>query len=277
MVADFMRFAGVAAAVALLVGSIVFLRETTRRTDDVLAGLRDRGSIRIAVRPDAPQALAGGLSGFDIDVATELAERLDLRSELVVRTVSEMVGTDHAAWDLAFPSDGRIGGEGFITSFPYYYWPVYLLVPTTSTASVPSDLDGDRICVVDGSAGQTWISGTLDEAGLTATARPPSSSTVASSPDDQGCIDAVGAGRSDALVTAALSPADLAVRPSLRMVGGPIVLEPRTIVAERNGADPTSLLREVDDALSEMRTDGTLANFSRNRFGGNDLTTTPTQ
>ncbi len=79
----------------------------------------------------------------------------------------------------------------------------------------------------------------------------------------------------DAIVTSALSDSDLAARPSFRTVGGPILVEPRTIVAARAGLDPSALLSVVDDALGAMRSDGTLADLSRNRFGGRDLTTPP--
>ena len=39
-----------------------------------------RGAFRVAVRPDFPQAQAGGFNGYDIDVVYALADRLGLRS-----------------------------------------------------------------------------------------------------------------------------------------------------------------------------------------------------
>jgi ABC-type amino acid transport substrate-binding protein len=75
------------------------------------------------------------------------------------------------------------------------------------------------------------------------------------------------------MTTSTLSQADLSVRPSMRVLGQvPVLIEPRSIVAPTAGPDPGRLIQEIDHALSELRADGTLANASRNRFGGQDLT-----
>ena len=86
------------------------------------------------------------------------------------------------------------------------------------------------------------------------------------------CLDDLAAGEVDAVVTSALTAADIAVRPAVRTLGQPILLDPRTIVARTDGPDPTTLLQAADEALGEMRADGTLADLSRGRFGGQDLT-----
>ena len=86
------------------------------------------------------------------------------------------------------------------------------------------------------------------------------------------CLDDLAAGDVDAVVTSALTAADIAVRPGVRTLGQPVLLDPRTIVARTAGPDPSALVRAANEALGEMRADGTLSDLSRGRFGGQDLT-----
>jgi polar amino acid transport system substrate-binding protein len=244
---------------------------------DLLDQVRSSGALRMAIRPDFPQASILGLEGFDVDVATELARRLSLGAYPVQVAVADMLaGASGDPWDLAFPSAvvTAAAASRFAASTPYYYWPTYLVVPKVSGASSPADLGGATFCTVGGSSGAGWLSGALDP-GSGASASPPAGPTVRTEATDWACLDALAAGDVEAVVTAALSDSDLAARPSLRTVGGPILVEPRAIVAARTGLDPSALLSVVDNALGAMRSDGTLADLSRKRFGGRDLTTPP--
>jgi ABC-type amino acid transport substrate-binding protein len=90
-------------------------------------------------------------------------------------------------------------------------------------------------------------------------------------PSDADCLELVESGDVSAAVTATLSPADLAARPTLRQVGEPVLVEQRGFVAPR-GSGSAELIEEVDRLLLEMRSDGTIAELSRRRFGGTDLT-----
>ena len=110
----FSRVAGfaqtaVAAALILAVVGIVLVRFGTigpaTQPPSMLADVRARGVIRIAVRPDRPQVTApgGARSGFDVDVATEIGRRLGLRVELSYIPADEMLA-GRGDWDLALPS-----------------------------------------------------------------------------------------------------------------------------------------------------------------------------
>ena len=92
---------------------------------------------------------------------------------------------------------------------------------------------------------------------------------------DTECLAALAEGEVAALVTARMGPADLAARPALLALGGP-PSEPRVVIAAL-ASQPGSLLAEVDAALGDMLADGILSQFSRNRFGGYDLTRSPAQ
>lgn len=261
---------------ALLVGAIV---DRERRPDvipSLLERIRGAGVVRIAVRPDRPQVTGPRevRSGFDVDVATEIGRRLDLRVELVFTPVDEII-TGRGEWDIALPSSVVEPGA-FVTTTSYYAWPVRLIVPAGSTADGPGDLSGSTICVVTGSGGQTWLNGRFRGTSVTPVAVPPTPSAVHRLATDEACAADVDAGASSAFITAGWSDADLAARPALKRVGEAIFTEARPIIAVRGEPDPAELIAEIDRFLAAMRSDGTLADFSRSRFGGLDLSQPPT-
>ena len=249
-------------------------------TNDLLALTRRNGFVRFALRPDFPQAAISGLEGFDVDVANgagQAARPGDAPGAALRPTrCSALAGPMPGTWACPRRWSRADAATRLATTDAYYYWPVYLVAPKAATASAATDLGGQRICVTAGSSGAAWLSGHLDpSSGMAATPPAPSSPVVRTEATDWACLDALTSGAVDALVTSTLSDSDLAARPTLRTVGGPLYVEPRTMVAARAGLDPSALLTAIDDALGAMRSDGSLANLSRNRFGGRDLTTPP--
>jgi cystine transport system substrate-binding protein len=266
--------AGASVVVALLAvrGGLV-----SPGTGDLRARVTDTGVLRIAVRPDSPQVLLpnDAYAGFDVDVAQEVARRLGLRAELVVEPFSEMLATtSEANWDVALPSASLSAdrASGYRASAPYYYWPSFLIVPASPPVLNIDALNGAKICVASGGVGQPWLSGRLppDVHQLT---QPPTGATVHTRPDDAACLAEVSEGRSDAMVSTHLSAADIDIRLEFQaLTGAPVVVEDRRVIARRSGPDATSLLADIERTIDAMRADGTLAQFSRNRFGGADLT-----
>ncbi len=279
LVAGFAQLAVAAVLVVAVVG-IVLIRSGTSemgtKPPTRLADVQARGVIRIAVRPDHPQVTtpAGARSGFDVDVATEIGRRLGLRVELTFIPVDEMLAGP-GEWDIALPSSAVEPGA-FATTAPYYDWPVRLIVSAGSTAAGLGDLSGSTICVVTGSAGEAWLDGRYRGTSVTPVAVPPTPSTVHRLTTDEACAADVDAGASAALVTAGWSDADLAARPALKPVGGSALTEARPVIAALGEGDPAGLIAEIDRTLASMRSDGTLADFSRSRFGGIDLSQPPT-
>jgi polar amino acid transport system substrate-binding protein len=257
----------------VVTGTLWLVTSKPAQVGGLLGEVQARSSVRIAVRPDFPQAAPGALAGYDLDVADELARRLGLSLEQVIRAPEEMLRPqDRGVIDLALPSDARIGADSTATavSIPYYHWPVYLVVGQASAATTPSHLDGGTVCVAAGSAADGWLAGAGHGPSSTPIATPPAV-TVVREATDRLCLEALERGEVDGLVTTTISPADLAVR-AVRTLGGPVFTEPRSILAQRAGVDPTGLIAEVDRVLSEMQADGTLVELSQNRFGGRDLT-----
>ena len=265
----------VAAAGIVLVRSGAF--ETGAKPSSSLADVQARGVIRIAVRPDRPQVTTpdGARSGFDVDVANEIGRRLGLRVELVFTPVEDILA-GRGEWDVGLPSSAVDPG-GFAMTAPYYDWPVRLMAAAGSTAVTPRDFDGTALCVVAGSGGEAWLDGRFSGVSVTPVAIPPAPSAVRRLATDEACAADVAAGTSAALVTSQWSDADLAARPDLERVAGAVVTEARPVIAVIGGRDPAGLVAEIDRVVAAMRSDGTLADFSRRRFGGLDLSqpTTP--
>jgi ABC-type amino acid transport substrate-binding protein len=271
----------VAAGLVVAVVGIVLIRsgafETAAKPSTRLADIQAHGVIRIAVRPDRPQVTtpAGARSGFDVDVAIEIGRRLNLRVELVFSPVGEMLA-GRGDWDVGLPSSAVAPGR-FATTASYYYWPVRLIVPAGSTAAGPSGLAGTTICVVTGSGGEAWLDGRFEGVSATPVAVPPTPSAVHRLATDEACAAEVTAGSSAAFITSTWSDADLAARPNLAQLPGPVLTEERPAIAVLGEGDPAGVIAEVDRVVAAMLSDGTVADFSRSRFGGLDLSqpTTP--
>jgi ABC-type amino acid transport substrate-binding protein len=241
---------------------------------DALDRLMSSGVLRVAIRPDHPQSAAsdGTLTGFDVDVATEVGRRLGLRVDLVAISPTDL-NQRPGQWDVGLPSTPAwsVDSAAFLSTSAYYAWPHLLVVPAGSGATSVADVQGQPICAVAGDAGQGWLLGGYGGAIPNAASKPPIPSTLLIKSSDAECLAALDAGQVRAVVTATLSPADVAARLESRAIDGPEP-EPRVALIGRAG-DTASLAKAVDRAIDAMRADGTLARLSRARFGS-DLTST---
>ena len=245
-----------------------------RMSPSLLSDIHRSGHVRIAIRPDHPQFMLGGqtATGFDADVAVEIARRLGVTADIVIEDATTMTQAGHeATWDIALPSvpTWTIDPSRFLLTAPYYRWPHLLIVRSGSAATTVSDVAAGPICAVEGDSGEAWLTG---EYGGTTSA--PITTRVVLRPTDADCLAALGSGESIASVTAHLSAADVGALANLRVVGGPAA-EPRAAIIDRqhvSNDDAAELLRAVNEAIAGMRADGTLTDRSRARFGGQDLT-----
>jgi ABC-type amino acid transport substrate-binding protein len=260
---------------ALIVGALLDRQRDSQLTQNPLDRIQAAGVLRVALRPDFPQVTVDGRfqGGFDADVATALAEHLGVRPALQPMNLDTLPGLAAGAdWDLALPGRSLTAPElaQFEASVPYYEWPVLAVVASSSPAASLANLTGQRVCVVAGSAGADWIGGRPSASATRLSASPPASVIPVERPSDADCLELVESGDVSAGITARLSPADLATRPTIRQLGEPVLVEQRRVVIPR-GPGSTELIEEVDRRLMEMRNDGTIAELSRRRFGGTDL------
>ncbi len=277
------RFAILAAAALLLAAllanaaAIGALVERLLQPVSLLDDARSSGLLRIAVSPDAPQIQtpARGIDGFDIDVAHELSDRLGVPSEVKITTAAEMLAAPGNGWQVALPGVGvdPAAATDLLVTQAYYRWPVYL-VTAAGSPSAGGLGSGATVCVVAGSPGAAWASGSATGPSIEVRTSASAMSVVIA-PDETTCVDRVESGEVDAMVTSTLLPSDLATSGRLVPIGSePVAVEPRVIaVPAIPGAPP--LRDALDQAIADLRADGTLADLARARFGTDDLVELP--
>jgi ABC-type amino acid transport substrate-binding protein len=241
--------------------------------DDLLSRLSATGVVRVVVTNQPPQVLGvgGAHFGFDVQVAQELSAALALRPTVSARPPEEIVAAS-GTWDVALPSKALdLPESNFATSRPYYAWPVWLVVAADSSVETVEQLAGQTICVVSGSVGSDWLVGRAAQSVDVLVARPPGSRALERD-DDLGCAAALASGEADAALTAALLDDELAAH-GLRMVGvGEVLREPRSVIVAGPPQDTGRLIEAIDEALSDLRSSGRLAELSQRSFGGRNLT-----
>ena len=260
---------------ALIAGALLERQRESELTQSALDRIQAAGVLRVAIQPDFPQVTVDGTfqGGFDADVATELAGRLGVRPVLQPMNLDTLPDSSELAeWDLALPGRSLTPTElaRLEASVAYYEWPVYVVVASTSPAASLADLTGQRVCVVGGSAGADWLASRSTFQAGGSIGSPPASVITVDRASDGDCLESLASGDVTAAITATLSPADFAARPSIRQLGEPVFLEERRVVSPR-GSGSAELIAEVDRLLLEMRSDGTIRELSSRRFGGTDL------
>jgi putative amino-acid transport system substrate-binding protein len=270
----------VAALIALLlalVATIVGAGAVIERflPQSVLDHIRTTGVVRVVVSPELPQVpgVEGGISGFDIDLAEEIARRLDGRAQLIVRSADEITTAEHPDWQLALAGAMPAGAnERYLATRPYYWWPIYVVGSSGNGSLALADLAGADICVVAGGIGESWLMPAARSRPLDVLASPPAANMLVE-PDEDACLADVAAGSARAFVTETLLPVDLTTRGGLVVAGaGPVAAEPRVMLIGRDQLGAEDLRDALDDLIEAMRVDGTLADLSRRWFGGQDLT-----
>ena len=265
-----------AGAAAAVVGARLDRQPDDRM--DLLTIVHDSNRLRIGIVAGYPQAQSpdGAWGGFDVDVASLLAEQLAVSGELVVSTGPDLEARPDG-WDVAFPSlvTGPPDALRFRAPTPVFYWPVHVLVTRDDPAARVADVAGRRVCAVAGSAGAAWLGGESDVTSATPIVGRPDAVAIVPAADDAACLALLTAGEVDALVTSTIGPADLVVRPTVRAISGPIMTLPMAPIVSSAGPDPAALLDALDAQIERARSDGTLLDLSRRRFGA-DLITLPT-
>lgn len=235
------------------------IEEPADATGDLLGIVQDRGTLRISTDADyAPQSFLqpdGTFVGFDIDVGTEIAERLGVDVEF-----------QHVDWDIITAGswserfDISVGSMTITTprkeilsfTHPYYYTPAIMAASTrsgvTSVDQLPFDL--------------------------------PEGAEATTLPTDANCAEAIEAGREEFdLWISSGTTVDEAIQADIPIVviGDPIFTEDLAIAIDKAGPPHAALLFEIDKIVAEMHEDGTLTELSEKWFEGEDLTQDPNE
>ena len=233
------------------------ITEPSDTTGDLLEIVRDRGELIVSTDPNyAPQSFLepdGTFVGFDIDVATEIADRLGVGITFETPDWDAITaGSWSERWDISVGSMTITTPRKEILSFtrPYYFTPAYLAASTRSGVTKTSDLAFEL----------------------------PSGAEATTLTTDANCAEAIESGRTEFdLWISSGTTIDGAIAAGSPMVkiGEPIFQENLAVAIDKSGPPHAALLFEIDKIIGEMHADGTLKAMSEKWFDGEDLTTDP--
>jgi polar amino acid transport system substrate-binding protein len=256
-----------------------------KEPEDLLDQVLAAGKLRISSDANyAPQSFLdenGNWTGFDVEVAKEVAKRLGVELELMAIDWDIITGGSwNARWDVSIGSMTATEERSEILWFtnPYYYTPAGFAVHADNTTFAKvEDLAGARIGVGTETTYERWLSKDLTigipgyevvfadwEAGEV---RPYS--TDAEAIQDLGLGDGV---RLDAAMSAipTLQEAINTGQP-LKLLGEPVFFEPLCFALDKARGPSDKMLDKLNEIVAAMHADGTLTNLSM-QFYGEDLT-----
>jgi polar amino acid transport system substrate-binding protein len=255
--------------------------------EDLLGRVCEAGKIVVSTDPAyPPQSFlneeTGEYEGFDIDVATEIANRLGVEVEFTDPTFDAVVaGNWSERWDMSVGSVTVTEERTEVLDFtqPYYFTPAQMTALEDSDIESLDDLAGQVVCAGESTTYVFWIEGTLtlpESAGEVA--EVPEGMTDTTFPTDVDCAEAWRSGRTEdfqgfltALPTAQglIDSGDYPIK----LVGDPVFYEPLAVAFDKAVDDNDSLVEAVDQIIGEMHDDGTLSDMSDQWYEGIDYTT----
>ncbi len=250
----------------------------------MLAAVLDSGTLRVSTDPAYPPQSSlnenGEWEGFDIDVATEIADRLGV--EVAWETPSWDVitaGNWAGRWDISVGSMTVTPERAEVLHFTpaYYYTPASAAVheDNTDITNTETDLDGKTIGVCGGCTYDFYLQGTLNIPGeeIEFVVDDPEIKTYNTDTSAIADLEIGDGDRLDAVISA-LPTLEGAIEKDkpLKIVGDPLYYEPLAVAIDKNSPeDPMPLVEEISSIIEEMHADGTLSELSE-KWYGTDLT-----
>ena len=260
--------------------------ETTDAADDLLAQICEKGVLTVSTDPAYPPQSKylpkeDKYVGFDIDVATEIANRLGV--EIAWEAPSWDVitaGSWNGRWDISVGSMTPTNDRQQVLDFtePYYYTPAVAMVhaDNTSVSDVSTDLDGKNVGTCAGCTYEQFLDKSLDIEGFTFDFVIDDATIKGYDTDTTALQDlALGDGtRLDAAMTSqTVAQGYIDEGNPVKIVGDPLFYEPLAVAIDKSSElDPASLVEATDQIVADMHEDGTLTGFSEEWFNGLDLT-----
>ena len=225
------------------------------------------------------QYTASQMTGFDIEVAQEVARRLGVEPCFVTPPWNQLVaGHWGDNWDIHVGSvaitDERMKVLYF--SQPYYATPTVLLLHKDNASyHQVEDLSGKRIGVCVGCTFEAYLNGTLQIPGEKIEYRIRNAQ-VAAYENEEPAIEALSAGDGvnlDAVLTILpLAKQAIASGKPIKILGKPIWFAYASITLDRSSRrDPIRLLNEISKIITDLHAEGTLQGWSL-KYQEQDLT-----
>jgi polar amino acid transport system substrate-binding protein len=250
----------------------------------LLAAVQNAGVLRVSTDPAYPPQSSlnkqGEYEGFDIDVATEIANRLGV--EIAWETPSWdaiTAGNWSGRWDVSVGSMTVTPERAEVLHFTpaYYYTPASVAVheDNTDITDVETDLDGKTIGVCSGCTYDFYLEKTLDIPGEEIEFVIDDAEIKGYDTDSSAINDLeIGDGRRLDAAISATPTLEGAVDKgkAIKLVGEPIFYEPLAVAIDRNAPeDPQPLVDAISAIIEEMHADGTLTELSM-KWYDTDLT-----
>jgi polar amino acid transport system substrate-binding protein len=259
---------------------------TNTSSGDLLADICERGEVVVSTDPKYPPQSSynestGEYEGFDIDVATEIADRLGVGIDWQTPAWGQITaGSWNGRWDMTVGSMTPTNDRQKVLDFtePYYYTPAVVAVheDNTSVQDLSTDLDGADIGVCSACTYEQFLDKTLAIKGFTFDFIIDDAEVHGYGTDTDALQDlALGDGvRLDAVITS-LTTAQGYIDSGkpVKIVGDPVFYEPLSVGVDKSApSDPTSFAAALDNIVKEMHDDGTLSQLSKKWYDGADLT-----
>ena len=214
------------------------------------------------------------LTGFDVEVAREIAKRLGAEFKPVTPSWEAQVAGNWAGrWDIAVGSMTPTTARAEVLDFPavYYYTPAILVAHKDNTSfEKASDLDGKVVGACAACSYEDYLRHKLvmDVKGVPAFEYEVTPGRIQTYESDGMAFDDLRLGdgvRVDAVLSN-VPTATAAIENNMpfRMVGEPLVYEPLAVAVDKGDPEFSAKITEIVDA---MRADGTLKALSEKWFG----------
>jgi polar amino acid transport system substrate-binding protein len=237
-----------------------------------------------AYPPQSELKTDGTYEGFDIDVANEIAKRLDVTVQWETPAWEAITaGGWGGRWDISVGSMTITPERLKVVTFsvPYYFTGAVMAASTKSGITSLEGLAGKTVCAGESTTYYQWLTGTLDF-GPSAGGKPPAPPAgvkAVTLPTDRDCANQWKLGRHDfeGWLSSDTTVAD-AIKGGLPLVkvSDPAYSEPLAVAADKGGPDPSDFLAWLDTQITALHADGTLSALSMKWFG-KDITKDPSK
>ncbi len=245
---------------------------------DLLAEVCEEGVLTVSTDPAYPpqsklNEQTGEYEGFDIDVATEIANRLGV--DVAWETPNWDVitaGSWNGRWDTTVGSMTPTNDRQKVLYFtePYNFVPAVVVVreDDDEVTDVTTDLDGATIGVCSGCTYEQFLNKELNIEGYTFDF-VIDDAEVSGYDTDTTALQDLANGRVDAVITSVTTAQGYIDDGNpVKIVGDPVYNEPLSVGFDKS-SDPSSesLWKAVDGIVAEMHEDGTLSGMAEEWYG----------
>jgi ABC-type amino acid transport substrate-binding protein len=264
---------------------------SSERTVDKLQQILDRGTLLLSVDPAYPpqsfgvagaerapdtrcaanQLTAPEVAGYDADTAKAVADALGVEPCFVTPSIAEITAAGWGdRWDITYGSFSieKERMERLFVTQPYYAVPAVYFVADDSTFRAPADLAGASIGVCASCSMDIYLQGKLEipQQDIALEVNAP---RIVRYEVEQPGLEDVAAHEIDAFLTQEpVGVQAVAGGLSLREIEGPAYLVYSTgLVDKSSSKDPSRFIARVNDIVSGLLADGTLARLSEEYFG----------